>query len=421
MNKIISLLLIFCLSCACQEQTVYYVSPSGSDRSAGDNRQDALQTIQEAVNRSQPGDTVIVLPGDYPERVIVQQNGSAGNPLTLVSLEERKARINGGFELRGNHIRLMGFQIENRLRGWPERHAVFISGNHIVVADNYFLETGHAALRGNWKTMPRFVEISGNKFYRCQAGIHIEGQAWLVENNDIERLVDHGNGDCDYMRFFGSDHTIRNNHLHGSRQAEIGTAHVDCFQTFDNDGKYARNVVIEGNRCSEFMQGFMGEAHAGNKSGNIRFKNNIFANGFPDNSHGMIIQDIPRVMVLNNLFYNIRHRGVAVQAADFGRATDALLFNNIFYKCGTSYSFFEPRSRGDYNLSFETRNNPNRGAHDMINIDPLLIDPPNGNFRPKAGSPLIGAGFDILRELSGHTQPDQSDSPVNIGPAFRAP
>ena len=44
------------------------------------------------------------------------------------------------------------------------------------------------------------------------------------------------NDDCDYSRFFGKGCIERCNYYHGTTQQEIKTAHVDCIQTFANNG-----------------------------------------------------------------------------------------------------------------------------------------------------------------------------------------
>jgi len=59
----------------------------------------------------------------------------------------------------------------------------------------------------------------------------------------------------------------------------IGSDHVDCFQTFDNNGESLRDVLVEGNTCMDFHQGFMGEASFHQASSNITFRNNVFAHG----------------------------------------------------------------------------------------------------------------------------------------------
>lgn len=98
----------------------------------------------------------------------------------------------------------------------------------------------------------------------------------LVENNEIERLI-WTKGDSDYFRFFGEGHIIRGNYMHGTRKEEIGKAYVDGFQTFDNNGEYARHIVIEGNLIEDYYhQGFMGSGSYYYHSYDITFRNNIF-------------------------------------------------------------------------------------------------------------------------------------------------
>jgi hypothetical protein len=170
----------------------------------------------------------------------------------------------GFYTLDADHVRIEGFNIttDASLTGWTERYGVFIRSDHVEVIDNYFFDLSAAAIQGYWHNpYPRAAYLAQNTVFRSQKGIGITGYDWVVEDNEVARLFDHGGGDCDYSRFFGDGHLIRGNHFHGTRFDEIGDAHVDCFQTFDNNGEFGHNVTIDGNLCTDFHQGFMGEAH----------------------------------------------------------------------------------------------------------------------------------------------------------------
>ena len=62
----------------------YYVSPSGSDTAAGTEDR-PFATIQVAVNRLNPGDTLYVRAGSYHELVTVNQSGTAAAPIAILA------------------------------------------------------------------------------------------------------------------------------------------------------------------------------------------------------------------------------------------------------------------------------------------------------------------------------------------------
>jgi hypothetical protein len=229
--------------------------PKASDSNSGAH-EDPWLTIQHAADVMTAGDTVLVKPGLYPERVTVGNPASTVEPITFKA-DPRRSVTMYGFSVDGaDNVRIEGFNIttDPSLTGWTERYGVFIRGDRVQVVDNYFFDLKASAVQGYWhEPYPHAAHIVGNEVYRSQKGIGITGYGWLVEGNEVERLFDHGGGDCDYARFFGDDHVIRGNMFHGTRFEEVGSAHVDCFQTFDNNGEFAHDVVLEGNHCTDFL------------------------------------------------------------------------------------------------------------------------------------------------------------------------
>lgn len=65
-----------------EPRTRYYVSPEGSDTNPG-SKDRPINTIQEGLNRAQPGETVHALPGRYHERVETVRPGKPNHPITL--------------------------------------------------------------------------------------------------------------------------------------------------------------------------------------------------------------------------------------------------------------------------------------------------------------------------------------------------
>jgi hypothetical protein len=266
------------------------------------------------------------------------------------------------------------------------------------VIDNYFYDLDSAGVAGD----SIGAIIQNNRIYHCQAGLTISGANWLVEGNEVERLYQYGEGDCDYARFFGDNHLIRHNFFHGTLFNEIGDAHVDCFQTFDNNGEYAHHVVIDGNICYDFHQGFMGEAAYYHDISDITFSNNIFAHG---GAWGLCVHQIENVTAVHNVFADIAYHG-----AGFRDGATGFIWNNIFYNAGSNYWASDGGSvEGSHNLLFSSEGDIDPGDFptDLVNLDPLLIDPASDDYHIPGDSPAIDAGLNagVTSDLEGNPRP----------------
>jgi hypothetical protein len=74
--------------------STWYVATTGSDSNPGSLRQ-PFQTIQQAANVSQPGDTVLIRGGTYRETVVPPHSGSDGAPITFEAYRGEKVTIDG--------------------------------------------------------------------------------------------------------------------------------------------------------------------------------------------------------------------------------------------------------------------------------------------------------------------------------------
>ena len=366
----------------CQQENILCV-----DDDPGPNQE--FSSIQSAADIVQAGDTVIVFPGTYNERIRLPPGvtGSSGDKITFIN-EPRRTALTWGFDTRDcNYLRIEGFNItrDSSLTGWRDMYAVFITSNYTEIVDNYFFDiSGYVAIQSYWnKPYKIHGYIANNSIYKTQSGIFINGDDWLIENNEVERLYDYGNGDCDYARFFGKNVTFKNNYFHGSFKNEIGSAHVDCFQTFNNNGEYVYNITIEANQCYDFIQGLMASAISGPTVGNITLKNNIFAHGW---STGINALEIPYVTVINNDFINISYYGIR-QTGNY-----SIYKNNIFYNSSTSYPSLSYGTVADYNLIYDSNYPPVSGPHDLLGTDPLFMDAANNNYHPQTNSPVCDVG-----------------------------
>jgi len=277
------------------------------------------RTVQYAVNTAAAGDTIMVLGGDYAEGVTVNKR------LTLIG---QGARMQGGgnneaFTIRANDVTIQGFEIYDYDTAFlPYNYAAY---SRATIRDNY---------------------ITGGDF-----GVWINGDAWLIEGNEINRLTYSGSGDADYMRAFGTNHVIRRNYIHGTNiptdlEPSSGNdyAHTDCIQFYNNNGEILRDVLIEENIFTDFVQGLF----IGNETGNgssvqrITVRNNVFwgtswqpvGNLLGSPSWGVYFgKNGPerQIVIENNLFRNISN------AIGILTGTDAICRRNIISNSGTVY------------------------------------------------------------------------------------
>ena len=75
----------------------FHVSPRGDDAAAG-TAAAPFRTVQRGAEAAQPGDTVLVAPGIYRERVSPPRGGTDGKPIVFRSAERHRAVIKGSDE-----------------------------------------------------------------------------------------------------------------------------------------------------------------------------------------------------------------------------------------------------------------------------------------------------------------------------------
>jgi hypothetical protein len=381
-------------------------APGAADTNPG-TEEKPFKTVQQAADAAKPGDTVFVMAGNYDERVKVKTGGTEGKPVAFVAMPRRSATV-GGFELEASYIRVEGFEITAD----PPATAVQLNASHCEVLDNYIHDmmvavngtAGRPSADGNTRDYSAVAHnrIAYNKVYHSEYGFILGGEDWLVENNEVNRLFMYARGnqydDCDYSRFFGKGCIERCNYYHGSTQPEIKTAHVDCLQTFCNNGEIAMDLLFENNACFDFHQMCMVESAP--HIGSVRhwtFRHNIVSPNSPAMRGGWgpdIIQT-PDVTIENCTISTVNWATIGLRGKE---STNGQIRNNILCDAERAVDdrmdFTPANPLIEYNLTFKTA--PVSGEHNLNGQDPLFVDAAKRDFRLRKGSPAIGAGKDGL-------------------------
>jgi len=304
--------------------------PSASDSNDGSEGAPFL-TIGHAGNVVRAGDTVIVKPGVYNERIFLSavNSGTLSNKVVFRAEPRRQAKMEGFVTTDCHYLRIEGFEIEDDSVS-SFRGGVVMDSDHVEVVDNHIHDIRYPGI--STKGGDSYEYVGHNLIEGCQMGITMGGTGSLIEHNEVRHLRDHGSGDdVDYARFFGFDHVWRSNWFHSTAQADIGTAHLDGFQTWSlSSSSFTQNITITGNVVEGVHQGIMMES---NDSGNVRdifVTNNVFK-GMQNWGISAKIGCL-NVVALNNIFTDC-----ALFTIGLRNGSSGVIKNNIFYRVEHSY------------------------------------------------------------------------------------
>jgi hypothetical protein len=190
-----------------------FVSPGGSDRNPGTRRR-PWRTLEAALERLQPGATVVVLRGTYGARgrtINARRNGTAKAPISVTGPPHgRRPVIRGFVRMAGSHLRFSRLvfdgptgRVQPTRRDNPrgEQVVVAITGDDVTISGSVVRDSAwHAGIYVDGSEGARLVRnhvyANGNRSDRSHAnvdhGIYWARGSGLVANNVIERNVARG-------------------------------------------------------------------------------------------------------------------------------------------------------------------------------------------------------------------------------------
>lgn len=319
-----------------------YVSPSGNDSNDG-SQAHPFATITKAGNVATPGTVVHVLPGNYTEAVVINNDGTAKARITYVSDTRWAAKIkttndDDPWTTKADYIDIVGFDISSE------------------------------GSRDGVENLGSYTRTIGNKVHdipgTCDniGGSGIDDHNYQAHDNDIIGNIVFNIGDtypklCEYV------HAIYHSNARG---------HIYNNIVYDNAGcginlwHAATDTVVSNNLVFN------------NKEHGISIGTNKSDNDGDQGDNFIVSNNIS----INNALLGIRERK--------GVGDHNKYLNNIVYGNGDS-------PFGDENYDWPPSNTDSKDVN-TITKDVLFVnfqDDGSGDYHLKAGSPAIDAGTNV--------------------------
>ena len=318
----------------------------------------ALNAVGQAENAG-AGDTVIVQPGTYHERINnnLPSGSSWNSPFTLRAASKGSATIVPP-----------PYDVANNLY----TRAILVSGatRHYSIVDGFVLECKDAwdciKITGSSTSKAHHIRIINSEVKNARnQGILANGLHLEFINLDV-----HHNGwnDQTHGIYFSKNNngliegcTIHDNFSFGVHFWSSGR---------DNNNNIVRNNVTYGNGASGIL--------IGSGVDNIAYNNIVYGNGVNFGSSGLRVGSggPQRNVVYNNTVFG-NPKGLEIR-----QGTDTIVRNNIIYSNGSASANYIDNGTGTI-------------ASNNLTVDPKFVDAPNLDFRLRSDSPAIDAGMSI--------------------------
>lgn len=361
----------------------YYVAPDGSD-SANGSQSAPFKTIAKAAEVAKAGDTVLVEGGTYNGQVTFSKSGTQSALITFraASGERPKIVANGSkyaFDFAGqSYISVEGFDISGSQSHLFRLENASSNGN--IVANNILHNTTN---RGDGVRImaAKNTQVLNNEMHHVQYGVKVERSN--ASGDDVTNTLIKGNEifkpgvDCIYLAAPGV--TVDDNNLHDNNATYSAGEHADGVQVYMKSYTADSKIVFSNNlidlkdqpgsqrQCNSLML---------ENAGGITIFNNVI-NG-RNEANGINLKSCPNSKVFNNTVVDTANSTIYVHKGSTVASSNVLVYNNI--------------TPGIKVLSDGSKNGSQTG-NNLVGGDPQFVDKAAGDFKVKAGSPVIDKGY----------------------------
>ena len=113
---LVATMVFFGLGCSSPVRTSFYVSADGSDSNPG-TKAKPFKTLQKGFNTLKPGDTVIVMPGEYSDRLVIKEvHGKPDSVYHILAQDiNNKPHLTSGIRIyNSSYLHLRGFELTEK-------------------------------------------------------------------------------------------------------------------------------------------------------------------------------------------------------------------------------------------------------------------------------------------------------------------
>ena len=351
-----------------------------------------VPTIQAAINGAEPGDTILVAPGTYLERIDFQ--GKAITVISAAGPEQTIIDANGTGSVvtfRSGETRssvLAGFTIRGGFSGYAGG-GVYVASASPTIRDNVI--TGNRACTGvgvySYFSSPLIQRnrITRNAIAGCSGGwgigVYVGGNsaAEIVDNEITENAGEAASGGGVAL-FAAGNAVVRGNVI--ARNATAGPAGCGwgggLIAVNFSQAKVVNNLIVGNSAC------FGGGVHWGGTTGANLFVNNTIADNEATTAAGMYVSGFDARNELHNNIITARAGAALYCQNGAGVSPPTLNSNDVYSAQGAAYGG---------TCADQT------GVSGNVSADPGFLDAAGGDYRVGMSSVVVDRGNDAAPVL----------------------